>query len=162
MRRAGMACCSSPPGRGRRTGSEGAVWHGSTKVLHTGDASPTEWARFRRHRRSVRIAKATYGANAPNEDRHTVAIGEECLFAGVWDGHGGTDLCAEYLDTELFALFRDELNSSRDPAAAFGATFSKLDQRFIGDAEKGADLMRMCCGSWCVHLASGSYASACR
>ena len=141
-----MACCGSPKGRGRPE----TAWEGSAKVLHTGDPSPTEKVSFRRQRRTARIAKATYGANDPNEDRHTVAVGTECLFAGVWDGHGGKDLCAEYLDRELFTTFRAELNSSGDPSAAFSATFSQVDQRFIGDAVKEGDLERMCCGAWCV------------
>ncbi len=139
-----MACCSSPKGRARRENA----WEGSAKLLHTEDASPMEKVSFQRQRRTARIAKATYGANAPNEDRHTVAVGTECLFAGVWDGHGGTDLCADYLDREFVTTFRDELNFRGDPSAAFGAAFEQLDQRFIGDAEKEGNLVRMCCGSW--------------
>ena len=38
----------------------------------------------------IRVSKSTYPANAPNEDRCTVAADTEkgYIFAGVWDGHG--------------------------------------------------------------------------
>jgi hypothetical protein len=34
----------------------------------------------------VRIFKGTYAANDPNEDRNTLAVGDDFIFAGVWDG----------------------------------------------------------------------------
>ena len=41
------------------------------------------------------MSKHTYAANAPNEDRATLAVeldheGNGYIFAGVWDGHAGT------------------------------------------------------------------------
>ena len=35
---------------------------------------------------TVRIFKSTYAANDPNEDRNTLAVGDDFIFAGVWDG----------------------------------------------------------------------------
>ena len=39
----------------------------------------------------IRVSKSTYAANAPNEDRCTVAVdtNEGTILAGVWDGHAG-------------------------------------------------------------------------
>ena len=44
---------------------------------------------------TIKLYKATYPANDPSEDRSTLVIGEDFVFCGVWDGHGGTP-CSEY------------------------------------------------------------------
>ena len=37
-----------------------------------------------------------------------LVIGEDFIFAGVWDGHGGTP-CSEYCEQELYKNFKDAL-----------------------------------------------------
>ena len=57
-------------------------------TLHakTVEPVPAEQATRSHHGGSVRVHKATYAANAPSEDRSTLALGEDFIFAGVWDG----------------------------------------------------------------------------
>ena len=57
-------------------------------TLHakTAEPLPAEQATRSHHGGSVRVHKATYAANAPSEDRSTLALGEDFIFAGVWDG----------------------------------------------------------------------------
>ena len=57
-------------------------------TLHakTVETVPAEQATRSHHGGSVRVHKATYAANAPSEDRSTLALGEDFIFAGVWDG----------------------------------------------------------------------------
>eukprot|EP00977_Amphora_coffeiformis_P017066 scaffold5479_cov199-Amphora_coffeaeformis.AAC.5 len=50
------------------------------------------------------LGRATYAANAPSEDRSTVVVGDTFLFAGVWDGHGGTP-AAEYTAHHIWPNF---------------------------------------------------------
>jgi hypothetical protein len=56
-------------------------------VLYTDDeVIPAEHAACQLQRGTARIFKSTYAANDPNEDRNTVAVGDNFIFAGVWDG----------------------------------------------------------------------------
>eukprot|EP01048_Picozoa_sp_COSAG05_P012513 COSAG05_NODE_1257_length_5359_cov_5.368251_1_plen_204_part_00 len=66
-----------------------AVQLSERAVLYTADTEvPAELRSFRvgKGGGAARISKSTYAANDPNEDRNTIAIGENFLFAGVWDG----------------------------------------------------------------------------
>jgi hypothetical protein len=71
---------------------------------------------------NIRVYKSTYPANDPSEDRSTVAIGEDFIFAGVWDGslrcagtafrtltlcmsgHGGV-ACSSFAEDKVFENF---------------------------------------------------------
>ena len=57
-------------------------------TLHakTAEPLPAEQATHSHHGGSIRMHKATYAANAPSEDRSTLALGDDFIFAGVWDG----------------------------------------------------------------------------
>ena len=56
-------------------------------VLYTDDAViPPEHSTCSVGDGTVRIFKSTYAANDPNEDKNTLAIGDDFIFAGVWDG----------------------------------------------------------------------------
>lgn len=56
-------------------------------VLYTDDAViPPETATCQVGPGTARIFKSTYAANDPNEDRNTLAVGDDFIFAGVWDG----------------------------------------------------------------------------
>lgn len=50
------------------------------------------------------LHKAAYEANDPIEDRSTVVIGQDFVFAGIWDGHGGPQ-CAEFTQKTVFEHF---------------------------------------------------------
>lgn len=56
-------------------------------VLYTRDeVIPPEHSACSMGGGTVRIFKGTYAANDPNEDRNTLAVGDDFIFAGVWDG----------------------------------------------------------------------------
>ena len=63
--------------------------------------------------RQVYIHKATYEANDPTEDRSTIVVGEDFLFAGVWDGHGGMQ-CSEFTQSTVFENFAQAYQSLAD------------------------------------------------
>jgi hypothetical protein len=51
---------------------------------------------------SLRLSQSTYAANDPSEDRSTLAVGHDFVFAGVYDGHGGW-AASEFAETAMFA-----------------------------------------------------------
>ena len=56
-------------------------------VLYTRDeVIPPEHSTCSMGGGTVRLFKGTYAANDPNEDRNTLAVGDDFIFAGVWDG----------------------------------------------------------------------------
>uniref|UniRef100_A0A7S3LHS8 Calmodulin n=1 Tax=Amphora coffeiformis TaxID=265554 RepID=A0A7S3LHS8_9STRA len=63
--------------------------------------------------RQVHIHKATYEANDPTEDRSTIVVGEDFLFAGVWDGHGGMQ-CSEFTQSTVFDNFAQAYQALAD------------------------------------------------
>jgi len=56
----------------------------------------------------ILLSRSTYAANKPSEDRSTVVVGDGFVFAGVYDGHGGTT-AAEYTQRHVFANFKAAL-----------------------------------------------------
>ena len=73
------------------------------KKLLLMDHTPPEFVQpFPDHH--LRLFRATYEANNPTEDRSTVVIGEDFVFAGVWDGHGGYQ-CSEYTQNTIYETF---------------------------------------------------------
>ena len=59
-------------------------------VLNTNDPVPAALQTLEFEGWTVEVAKSTYPANNPSEDRSTVAIDPDSnyIFCGVWDGHG--------------------------------------------------------------------------
>ena len=73
--------------RGEEPADAGAAFPlKATLHAKTVETVPAEQATRSHHGGSVRVHKATYAANAPSEDRSTLALGEDFIFAGVWDG----------------------------------------------------------------------------
>ena len=68
----------------------------SETVLKTNEEIPPELKTLELEGWNVEIAKSTYEANNPSEDRSTVVIDPDnkYIFAGVWDGHGASPLRA--------------------------------------------------------------------
>uniref|UniRef100_A0A7S3P4Y0 Calmodulin n=1 Tax=Amphora coffeiformis TaxID=265554 RepID=A0A7S3P4Y0_9STRA len=78
----------------------------------------------------LRLFRATYEANDPIEDRSTVVIGEDFLFAGVWDGHGGYQ-CAEFTQNIVFQNFADAFAESRaDIPVSFAKAYFKTNKDY--------------------------------
>lgn len=78
----------------------------------------------------VRLFRATYETNDPSEDRSTVVIGEDFLFAGVWDGHGGWQ-CSEYVQNTIFENFAEAWEDTQpDVRLAFKKCFQKQDKDY--------------------------------
>uniref|UniRef100_A0A7S3KYU2 protein-serine/threonine phosphatase n=1 Tax=Amphora coffeiformis TaxID=265554 RepID=A0A7S3KYU2_9STRA len=94
----------------------------------------------------VTLYKGTYEANAPSEDRSTVVIGDTWLFAGVWDGHGGTH-AAEFCQKTLFENVLEGIRQAQPPStpssngaaatahkqvtAALAAAFTQTDRDYF-------------------------------
>ena len=81
----------------------------------------------------LRLYRSTYEANDPSEDRSTVVIGDDFLFAGVWDGHGGWQ-CSEYTQNVVFENFvhayEDSQGGGVDLPRAFHKTFQKTNRDY--------------------------------
>ena len=79
----------------------------SSGVLRTSDPVP-EASRVLQANADTTVVlhKSTYPANDPSEDRSTVVAGDGFIFAGVWDGHGGT-ACSEYAETQVWECFQE-------------------------------------------------------
>eukprot|EP01043_Picozoa_sp_COSAG02_P048052 COSAG02_NODE_4676_length_5104_cov_43.285514_2_plen_401_part_00 len=121
-------------------------------VLHTGDVIPKAMRRVH-HTRSghtLRVYKSDYPANAPSEDRHTIAIADDSVFAGVWDGHGGNGSCAEYVDAHVYEEFGRALEVAGEPSRAFEQAFAELDRNYTRDAEQGGKLEEITAGTCAV------------
>ena len=122
-----------------------------TTVLHTADEIPAALRRLHHARsgQTLRVYKSDYPANAPSEDRHTLAIATDSVFAGVWDGHGNGS-CAEFVDTHVYAEFARGLEEEAEPSSAFVRAFAELDRKFTCEAESGGKLEQITCGTCAV------------
>lgn len=115
--KAGLVREVSPPGL--RT--PGAREDHRATVLHTRDPSTATMRRLEHapSDKTIRLSKAEWAANAPSEERHTVALSTNSLFVGVWDGHGGSGGAAE----NVHQHFSRALDERRDSAEAFEETY---------------------------------------
>ena len=82
----------------------------------------------------VFLARATYQANAPSEDRSTVVVGEDFIFAGVWDGHGGT-FAADFTQTNLFPNFQKAYENGATVSQAFTHAYTQTDRSYYYHAK---------------------------
>ena len=84
---------------------------------------------------TIKLYKATYPANDPSEDRSTLVIGEDFVFCGVWDGHGGTP-CSEYAQTHIFENFAEALADPRCAGVgdAFAYSYIMTDKNYLAQA----------------------------
>lgn len=105
--------------------------------------------------RHGRIYKATYAANAPNEDKMTVAADLEAghILAGVWDGHAG-DHCSQFIDAHVIKIAKTELERGHEGGrhhsyrGAMARTLPAIDSAYTQFAEGSAGTpQKMCCGS---------------
>ena len=80
------------------------------------------------------VYRATYAANDPNEDRHTVVIGEDFLFAGVWDGHGGCE-CSDYTERHVYQHFKAAMQKGLPCEAAFAHAYRATDIHYLQQAK---------------------------
>ena len=80
------------------------------------------------------LHRATYAANDPSEDRSTVVVGEDFIFAGVWDGHGGTS-AAEFAQQHLFDFFQEAYESKGfDVTQSFQFAYTQTDRAYFDHA----------------------------
>jgi hypothetical protein len=70
----------------------------------------------------VTLGRATYQANDPSEDRSLTVIGEDFIFAGVFDGHGGTS-AADYAQANVFPRFQKSYEKGASVKEAFVQAF---------------------------------------
>jgi glutathione S-transferase len=94
--------------------------------------------------------KSTYAANDPSEDRSTVAVGDDFIFTGVWDGHGGTP-ASEYSETKVFEYFQEKFDETGgDAGAAFTYAYHKTDATYLEGAKANNDARALFAGSCAV------------
>jgi hypothetical protein len=102
---------------------------------------------------AARLYKTSYPANDPSEDRSTVVVGDNFVFTGVWDGHGGTK-CAEYCETAIWPAFqsavRDRAGGVSTIADAFKHSYTKTDKDYLALGLKKADPKILFAGSCAV------------
>jgi serine/threonine protein phosphatase PrpC len=77
----------------------------------------------------VGIATAR-GSRGEMQDRHAVTPGAGGLFAGVYDGHGGSRV-ARALAADLHRFFFAALAEAADPEAAFARAFARMDAAVV-------------------------------
>lgn len=86
----------------------------------------------------VFLSRATYAANDPSEDRSTVVIGDGFIFAGVWDGHGGTATAAEFTAQRVFSNFCKHYHNNDDDGVgpALAAALVQTDRDYLEHAKR--------------------------
>jgi hypothetical protein len=121
-----------------------------THFLKTNDRIPTDtrlvsnWCGG-----TIKLHKATYEANDPSEDRSTLAVGEDFLFCGVWDGHGGT-ACSDFSEVRIFENFQRALADPRCAGVqdAFAYSYIATDGEYLDYA--GSDPTALFAGTCAV------------
>ena len=79
---------------------------------------------------TARLYKATYAANDPNEDRHTLVVGEGFLFAGVWDGHGGWG-ASDFAERSVYQHFKAATQKGFSSEPAFAHAYRSTDIHYL-------------------------------
>ncbi len=81
---------------------------------------------------TIKLHKSTYEANDPSEDRSTLAVGDDFVFCGVWDGHGGT-ACSSFSETQIFENFQKALGDPRCAGVqdAFAYSYIQTDGEYL-------------------------------
>ena len=81
---------------------------------------------------TIKLHKSTYEANDPSEDRSTLVVGEDFVFCGVWDGHGGTP-CSSFAETQIFENFQKALGDPRCAGVqdAFAYSYIQTDGEYL-------------------------------
>lgn len=98
---------------------------------------------------TIKLHKSTYEANDPSEDRSTLAVGDDFVFCGVWDGHGGTP-CSSFAETRIFENFTKALADSRCAGVqdAFAYSYIATDGEYLEHA--GSDPSHLFAGTCAV------------
>lgn len=73
---------------------------------------------------------AEHQSNEPIEDTHTIVTGEDFVYVGIYDGHGGPQ-CSRFLRERSWAEFENQLKRTRDPKTAFERAWQSLDAVYI-------------------------------
>lgn len=73
---------------------------------------------------------AEHQSNDPIEDTHTIVSGEDFVYSGIYDGHGGAQT-SRYLRERSWAEFEKQLKKTRDPKTAFERAWQNLDNAYI-------------------------------
>jgi serine/threonine protein phosphatase PrpC len=181
-----MGCCCSAAVGAQNSDEHSPRFYGSMKLLdnervHELKATctalsveplPDAAATVTHSGGTLRVHKATYDGNDPSEDRSTVVIGEDFVFCGVWDGHGGTP-CSEYIETHAFEHFADGKSAGKTTEDVWRHCFSSLDADYLqqgmgpgGETEGGQDadttqlFAGACCTGCFVDLRAGLHCSA--
>jgi len=87
------------------------------------------------------LSRATYAANDPSEDRSTVVVGDDddvngnFVFAGVWDGHGGT-MAADFAQSHVFPNFQKAVDEGNAIPEAFKIAYEQTDTGFLSYARE--------------------------
>ena len=129
MRSTGLPVAAALPGAGQAARG-GAFVLTPTHESPTAAALPAEHSLLRHPGGKVRIYKSTYEANAPSEDRSTVVIGADFIFAGVWDGHGGTT-CSEHVERAAFPAFAASKAAGRSNPDAWEECYAAVDRSYL-------------------------------
>ena len=75
-------------------------------------------------------AQCEHPSNDPIEDTHVVLAGEDFVYVGVYDGHGGAQT-SRFLRERSWPEFETQLKKTRDPKAAFERAWQNLDEAYI-------------------------------
>jgi len=100
-------------------------------------------------RKGVFLSRSTYEANDPSEDRSTVVIGDGFIFAGVWDGHGGTS-ASNYTQSHVFPNFRSAIESGASVSDAFALAYRQTDKEYLQYARARNDPAALFAGTCAV------------
>jgi hypothetical protein len=136
------------PGAGE-AGRGGAFTLVPSLTSPTAESLPAEQSLVQHAGGTIRLHKSTYAANAPSEDRSTVVLGDGFVFAGVWDGHGGTP-CSDYIESAAFPAFAAGKAAGKSSADAWTDCYTALDSGYLAEANSQSD------GAIAKHLFAGA------
>jgi len=85
-------------------------------------------------------------SNDPIEDTHEIHYGEDFIYAGVYDGHGGYTT-SHFLRKEAYKEFHQQLRATKDPEQAFKRAWVSLDEKYIRQCIKNPRKVGLFAGS---------------
>lgn len=94
---------------------------------------------------------AEHQSNDPIEDTHTIVTGDDYVYVGVYDGHGGAQT-SRFLRENSYAEFEKQLEKTRDPKQAFEKAWENLDNEYIEECLKNPRKAGLFAGSCALAL----------